>query len=62
MEDEKEVTHKDAKAEYEYWLESYMDEKRSYPHEFPFKYGIEASPDVLAYLILAEEERKKFSN
>ena len=62
MADENEITHKDAKAEFEFWLESYMDEKRSYPDEFPFKYGTEASPDVLAYLILAEEERKKFSN
>lgn len=62
MADENEITHQDAKAEYEFWLESYMDEKRSYPHEFPFKYGIQASPDVLAYLILAEDHRKKVSN
>ena len=62
MEDENEITHQDAKAEYEYWLESYIVEQENYPNEFPFKYGIEVSPDVLAYLILAEDERKKFSN
>ena len=62
MADEHEITHQDAKAEYEFWLESYIVEQENYPNEFPFKYGIEVSPDVLAYLILAEDERKKFSN
>ena len=62
MADVNEITHQDAKAEYEFWLESYIVEQENYPDEFPFKYGIEVSPEILAYLIVAEVERKKLSN
>ena len=52
------MTHKDAKAEFEYWIEFYKDWYDMNPKDFKFKYKRGREPDVLAFLILEEEEQK----
>jgi hypothetical protein len=52
------ITHKEAKAEFEYWIEFYQEIYDDFPKEFKFKYKRGREPDVLAFLILGEEEQK----
>ena len=52
------MTHKDAKAEFEYWIEFYKDWYDMNPKDFKFKYKRGREPDVLAFLLLDEEEQK----
>ena len=56
------ITFEDAKAEYEYWLELISDIKEMSPKVFRFKYKKGREPDVLAYLILDEEEKELIRN
>ena len=57
-----ESPYKDAKAEYEYWLKL-MSEIKDYDlREFRFKYKKGREPDVLAYLILDDDEKKLIRN
>ena len=57
-----ETSYKDAKAEYEYWFKL-MSEIKDYDlREFRFKYKKGREPDVLAYLLLEEEERELIRN
>ena len=52
------MTQKEAKAEFEYWIEFYQEIYEDFPKEFKFKYKRGREPDVLAFLILGEEEQK----
>lgn len=57
-----ETSFKDAKAEYEYWLKLMSEIKDDDLREFRFKYKKGREPDVLAYLLLEEEERELIRN
>ena len=57
-----EPTFKEAKEEFEYWLELYQDNLKYNPRDFRFKYKKGREPDVLAYLILETSEQLKFRN
>ena len=57
-----ETSYKDAKAEYEYWLKLLSEIKDYDLREFRFKYKKGREPDVLAYLLLEEEERELIRN
>ena len=54
--------YEDAKAEYEYWLELMTGVKEEGLKEFWFTYKKGREPDVLAYLLLNEEEKKLIRN
>ena len=56
------TAYEDAKAEYEYWLNFWEEIKEEFPKEFRFKYKRGREPDVLAYLILDDEEKKLIRN
>ena len=56
------TSYKDAKAEYEYWLKLMSEIKDDDLREFRFKYKKGREPDVLAYLLLEEEERELIRN
>ena len=56
------TAYEDAKAEYEYWLELMTGVKEEGPREFRFTYKKGREPDVLAYLLLNEEEKKLIRN
>ena len=57
-----ETSYKDAKAEYEYWFKLMSEIKDDDLKEFRFKYKKGREPDVLAYLLLEEEERELIRN
>ena len=52
------MTHKDAKAEFEYWIEVWKEVQNDSPKKFKFIFKRGSEPDVLAFLILDEEEQK----
>ena len=52
----------DAKAEYEYWLELMTGVKEEGLKEYLFIYKKGREPDVLAYLLLRDEERELIRN
>ena len=52
------MTHKDAKAEFEYWIEVWKEVQNDSPKKFKFIFKRGREPDVLAFLILEEEEQK----
>ena len=52
----------DAKEEFEFWIETYSDQLKEWPEEFKFKYKRGREPDVLAYIILSDDERKLIQN
>ena len=52
------ITHKDAKAEFEYWIEIWKEVQNDSPKKFKFIFKRDREPDVLAFLILEEEEQK----
>ena len=54
--------YEDAKAEYEYWLELMTGVKEEGLKEFRFTYKKGREPDVLAYLLLRDEERELIRN
>ena len=54
--------YEDAKAEYEYWLELMTGVKEEGLREFRFIYKKGREPDVLAYLLLRDEERELIRN
>ena len=56
------TAYEDAKAEYEYWLDLMTEIKEEFPLEFKFKYKKGREPDVLAYLILDDEEKRLIRN
>jgi hypothetical protein len=56
------TAYEDAKAEYEYWLELMTGVKEEGLKEFRFTYKKGREPDVLAYLLLNEEEKKLIRN
>ena len=56
------ITFEDAKAEYEYWFELISEVKEASPNLFRFKYKKGREPDVLAYLLLEEEEKELIRN
>ena len=56
------TAYEDAKAEYEYWLNFWEEIKEEFPVEFKFKYRKGREPDVLAYLILDDDEKKLIRN
>ena len=57
-----EPTFKDAKEEFEFWLEFYAEFVEMENYHFKWKYKKVRDPDVLAYLILEESEKRKFQN
>ena len=57
-----EPTFKDAKEEFEFWLKHYQEFAEMEDYHFKWKYKKGRNPDVLAYLILSESERRKFQN
>ena len=57
-----EPTFKDAKEEFEFWLEYYEEFAGMEDYHFKWKYKKGRKPDVLAYLILSESEKRKFQN
>ena len=61
-EEEEEKTFEDVREDFQFWLEIYQDLQKYLPKEFRFTYKKGCEPDVLAYLILSEEEQKKFFN
>ena len=52
------MTHKEAKAEFEYWIEFWKEAQNDSPKKFKFIFKRGREPDVLAFLILEEEEQK----
>ena len=60
--EEYEPTFQEAKDEFEYWLEFYVDYAEMDNTHFKWKYKKGREPDVLAYLILDESEQRKFRN
>lgn len=56
------TAYKDAKAEYEYWLELMTGVKEEGLKEYLFIYKKGREPDVLAYLLLRDEERELIRN
>ena len=60
--DEYEPTFQEAKDEFEYWLEFYVDYAEMDNTHFKWKFKKGREPDVLAYLILEESEQRKFRN
>ena len=57
-----EPTFQEAKDEFEYWLEFYVDYAEMDNTHFKWKFKKGREPDVLAYLILEESEQRKFRN
>ena len=57
-----EPTFKDAKEEFEFWLEFYAEFVEMENYHFKWKCKKGRDPDVLAYLILEESEKRKFQN
>ena len=57
-----EYSFQDAKKELEYWIEIYEGQMKSWPIEFRFKYKKGREPDVLAYLLLNDEEKRLIQN
>ena len=57
-----EYSFQDAKQEWEYWIEIYSDQMKDWPKEFWFKYKKGREPDVLAYLLLNDEEKRLIQN
>ena len=57
-----EPTFQEAKDEFEYWLEFYVDYAEMDNTHFKWKFKKGREPDVLAYLILEESEQLKFRN
>ena len=57
-----EPTCKEAKEEFEHWLEFYAEYAEMENYHFKWKYKKGRDPDVLAYLILEESEKRKFQN
>ena len=53
------MTHKEAKAEFEYWIEVWKEVQNDSPKNFKFIFKRGREPDVLAFLILEEEEQKQ---
>jgi len=60
--EEYEPTFQEAKDEFEYWLEFYVDYAEMDNTHFKWKFKKGREPDVLAYLILEESEQRKFRN
>jgi len=56
------TAYEDAKAEYEYWFDLIKEVREGNPREYSFKYKKGREPDVLAYLLLEEEERELIRN
>ena len=54
-------TYKEAKEEYDYWFEVYKDIIKESPEYYDFCFKIH-DPDVLAFLILNEDEQKAIMN
>ena len=57
-----EPTFKEAKDEFEFWLEHFVEYAEMDSCHFKWKYKKGREPDVLAYLILDESEQRKFRN
>ena len=57
-----EPTFKDAKEECEFGLKHYQEFAEMEDYHFKWKYKKGRNPDVLAFLILSESERRKFQN
>ena len=57
-----ECSFEDAKQEWEYWIEVYSGQMKDWPKEFRFKYKKGREPDVLAYLLLNDEEKRLIQN
>jgi len=57
-----ECSFQDAKEEWEYWIEVYQGHMNNWPIEFRFKYKKGREPDVLAYLLLCDEEKRLIQN
>ena len=55
-------TFEEAKKEFEYWLEFYVDYAEMHESHFKWKFKKGREPDVLAYLILETSEQKKIRN
>ena len=56
------TAYEDAKAEYEYWLNFWEEIKEEFPAEYKFKFKKGREPDILAYLILDDDEKKLIRN
>ena len=54
--------YENAKAEYEYWFKLMTEIKDEGRKEYLFIYKKGREPDVLAYLLLNEEEKKLIRN
>ena len=57
-----EPTFKEAKDEFEFWLEHFVEYAEMDNCYFKWKYKKGREPDVLAYLILDDSEQRKFRN
>ena len=57
-----EPTFKDAKEEFEHWIEFFVEYAEIENSHFKWKYKKGREPDVLAYLILEESEQRKIRN
>ena len=57
-----EPTFQEAKDEFEFWLEHFVEYAEMDSCHFKWKYKKGREPDVLAYLILDESEQRKFRN
>ena len=57
-----EPTFKDAKEEFEHWVEFFVEYAEMENNHFKWKYKKGREPDVLAYLILEESEQRKIRN
>ena len=60
--EEYEPTFQEAKDEFEFWLEHFVEYAEMDSCHFKWKYKKGREPDVLAYLILDESEQRKFRN
>ena len=60
--DEDAITHEDAKEEYDLCLDIFEEFRQDYPVLFKWQYKKAREPDVLAYLTLDEEERRKLAH
>ena len=60
--EEYEPTFQEAKDEFEYWLQFYLEYAEMDNSHFNWKCKEGREPDVLAYLILEESEQRKFRN
>mgnify|MGYP003314655568 FL=1 len=57
-EEESEATFQSAREELEYWTEIFQEQKDEKPEEWMFYRNPFLDPDVFAYWILTDEEKK----